>query len=63
MKKWKPIKEHPLKKGKKEYSLSPIQKAVGIYMEMTEMKEGVMRFNRVRIPMKELALLKQVRLL
>ena len=63
MKKWKSIIKHPLKKKKKRNAIYIISKRNRLYMEMSEVKKGVRRFNRTVISIKELKLLREVRII
>jgi len=63
MKKLKLITKHPLKQKKKQNALYVINRRNGLCMEMSRIKKGVRRFNKVTIPIKELKLLKTLKLL
>ncbi len=63
MKKWKSLIKHPLKKKKKRNAIYIINERNRLYMEMSEVKKGVRRFNRTVISIKELKLLREVRII
>jgi len=63
MKKWKSIVKHPLKQKKKQNALYIINEKDGLCMEMSRMKKGIRRFNKVTISTRELRLLKVLKLI
>ena len=63
LKKWKPMKKHPLKKKDELHSLYVINKRKGICMEQKIIKESIRRFSKVMISLKEMKLLKSIKLI
>jgi len=61
MKKWRLMKKHPLKK--KIHSLYVISDRTGLCMEQRIDKKGVRRFSKKIISLREMKLLKLIRLL